>query len=142
MNVEGPSCSTCKPGTFHLSQENKDGCLSCFCMGVTQQCSSSTYYRDMVRSPHDTMNGSTLNQMWSCMGWTGSSKHKLILAKEKSCVLLFQKSVNSPLVFTVRASLSQPIKWLWDFSHMDSHFLNIWHHWCSSGLLLKSFIKP
>uniref|UniRef100_A0A3B3VSB1 Heparan sulfate proteoglycan 2 n=1 Tax=Poecilia latipinna TaxID=48699 RepID=A0A3B3VSB1_9TELE len=49
-NVEGPSCSTCKAGTFHLSQENKDGCLSCFCMGVTQQCFSSTYYRDVVSS--------------------------------------------------------------------------------------------
>ncbi|XP_054634275.1 basement membrane-specific heparan sulfate proteoglycan core protein isoform X10 [Dunckerocampus dactyliophorus] len=51
MNVEGPSCSTCKAGTFHLSQQNKDGCLSCFCMGVTQQCSSSNYYRDLVSSP-------------------------------------------------------------------------------------------
>ncbi|TMS16751.1 Basement membrane-specific heparan sulfate proteoglycan core protein [Larimichthys crocea] len=50
MNVEGPSCSSCKSGTFHLSQQNKDGCLSCFCMGVTQQCSSSTYYRDLVSS--------------------------------------------------------------------------------------------
>ncbi|XP_042264745.1 basement membrane-specific heparan sulfate proteoglycan core protein isoform X4 [Thunnus maccoyii] len=50
MNVEGPSCSNCKPGTFHLSPENKDGCLSCFCTGVTQQCSSSTYYRDLVSS--------------------------------------------------------------------------------------------
>ncbi|XP_029973802.1 basement membrane-specific heparan sulfate proteoglycan core protein isoform X2 [Salarias fasciatus] len=50
MNVEGPSCSSCKPGTFHLDQENKDGCLSCFCMGVTQQCSSSTHYRDLVSS--------------------------------------------------------------------------------------------
>lgn len=49
MNVEGQYCSTCKTGAFHLSQENKDGCLSCFCMGVTQQCSSSTYYRDLVR---------------------------------------------------------------------------------------------
>uniref|UniRef100_A0A672H4F7 Heparan sulfate proteoglycan 2 n=1 Tax=Salarias fasciatus TaxID=181472 RepID=A0A672H4F7_SALFA len=45
-----PSCSSCKPGTFHLDQENKDGCLSCFCMGVTQQCSSSTHYRDLVSS--------------------------------------------------------------------------------------------
>uniref|UniRef100_A0A669DG86 Heparan sulfate proteoglycan 2 n=1 Tax=Oreochromis niloticus TaxID=8128 RepID=A0A669DG86_ORENI len=43
-------CSTCKTGAFHLSQENKDGCLSCFCMGVTQQCSSSTHYRDLVSS--------------------------------------------------------------------------------------------
>ncbi|XP_071333360.1 basement membrane-specific heparan sulfate proteoglycan core protein isoform X1 [Trachinotus anak] len=48
MNVEGPSCSSCKLGTFSLSSENKDGCLSCFCMGITQQCSSSTYYRDLV----------------------------------------------------------------------------------------------
>lgn len=50
MNVAGPSCSTCKPGTFHLSRENKDGCLSCFCMGITQQCTSSTYYRDEISS--------------------------------------------------------------------------------------------
>ncbi|XP_034445775.1 basement membrane-specific heparan sulfate proteoglycan core protein isoform X2 [Hippoglossus hippoglossus] len=50
MNTEGPSCSSCKAGTFHLGQENKDGCLSCFCMGITQQCSSSTYYRDLVSS--------------------------------------------------------------------------------------------
>nr|XP_033484843.1 basement membrane-specific heparan sulfate proteoglycan core protein isoform X12 [Epinephelus lanceolatus] len=50
MNVEGPSCSSCKAGTFHLSPQNKDGCLSCFCMGVTQQCSSSTHYRDLVSS--------------------------------------------------------------------------------------------
>uniref|UniRef100_I3KIJ1 Heparan sulfate proteoglycan 2 n=1 Tax=Oreochromis niloticus TaxID=8128 RepID=I3KIJ1_ORENI len=50
MNVEGQYCSTCKTGAFHLSQENKDGCLSCFCMGVTQQCSSSTHYRDLVSS--------------------------------------------------------------------------------------------
>ncbi|KAI4896717.1 hypothetical protein NFI96_032885, partial [Prochilodus magdalenae] len=39
---------TCKSGTFHLSPANKDGCLACFCMGVTQQCSSSPYYRDVV----------------------------------------------------------------------------------------------
>ncbi|KAM8864759.1 basement membrane-specific heparan sulfate proteoglycan core protein isoform 8-T8 [Spinachia spinachia] len=50
LNVEGPSCSNCKPGTFHLSREVKDGCLSCFCMGVSQQCSSSTHYRDTVSS--------------------------------------------------------------------------------------------
>ncbi|TRY87102.1 hypothetical protein DNTS_009172, partial [Danionella cerebrum] len=39
---------SCKRGTFHLSPANKDGCLSCFCMGVTQQCTSSSYYRDVV----------------------------------------------------------------------------------------------
>eukprot|EP00066_Takifugu_rubripes_P028084 XP_011617350.1 PREDICTED: basement membrane-specific heparan sulfate proteoglycan core protein [Takifugu rubripes] len=50
MNVEGPTCTSCKPGNFHLSSGNKDGCLSCFCMGVTQQCFSSAYYRDVVSS--------------------------------------------------------------------------------------------
>uniref|UniRef100_A0A671K2C7 Basement membrane-specific heparan sulfate proteoglycan core protein-like n=1 Tax=Sinocyclocheilus anshuiensis TaxID=1608454 RepID=A0A671K2C7_9TELE len=48
MNVEGSTCSTCKQGTFYLSPANKDGCLSCFCMGVTQQCSSSRHYRDVI----------------------------------------------------------------------------------------------
>uniref|UniRef100_A0A8C5CHM1 Heparan sulfate proteoglycan 2 n=1 Tax=Gadus morhua TaxID=8049 RepID=A0A8C5CHM1_GADMO len=50
INIEGSSCANCKSGTFHLSPDNKDGCLSCFCMGVTQLCSSSTYYRDLVSS--------------------------------------------------------------------------------------------
>nr|XP_023690745.1 basement membrane-specific heparan sulfate proteoglycan core protein isoform X5 [Paramormyrops kingsleyae] len=48
--VEGPLCAQCKPGHFHLSPAHKDGCLSCFCMGITQQCSSSSYYRDLVSS--------------------------------------------------------------------------------------------
>ncbi|KAK2825049.1 hypothetical protein Q7C36_018976 [Tachysurus vachellii] len=48
MNVEGPSCSICKPGTFNLSPANKDGCMPCFCMGVTQKCFSSSLYRDWI----------------------------------------------------------------------------------------------
>ncbi|KAM9751596.1 basement membrane-specific heparan sulfate proteoglycan core protein isoform 3-T3 [Menidia menidia] len=50
MHVEGPSCSRCKAGTFYLDERNNDGCLSCFCMGVTQQCSSSALYRDTLSS--------------------------------------------------------------------------------------------
>uniref|UniRef100_A0A8D2Q521 Heparan sulfate proteoglycan 2 n=1 Tax=Varanus komodoensis TaxID=61221 RepID=A0A8D2Q521_VARKO len=50
-NVEGPSCGTCRPHHFHLSADNPDGCLPCFCMGVTQQCSSSTHYRHVVSRP-------------------------------------------------------------------------------------------
>ncbi|KAG5835509.1 hypothetical protein ANANG_G00244770 [Anguilla anguilla] len=49
-HTEGPSCSLCKQGFFHLSSAHKDGCLPCFCMGVAQQCSSSSYYRDTVSS--------------------------------------------------------------------------------------------
>nr|XP_014348776.1 PREDICTED: basement membrane-specific heparan sulfate proteoglycan core protein [Latimeria chalumnae] len=50
-NVEGPDCSACRPGYFHLSSENQEGCTPCFCMGVIQQCSSSNYYRNVVTSP-------------------------------------------------------------------------------------------
>ncbi|XP_072334658.1 basement membrane-specific heparan sulfate proteoglycan core protein isoform X2 [Scyliorhinus torazame] len=50
-NVQGRTCDTCKAGYFYLSAESREGCLPCFCMGVTQQCSSSSYYRKLVASP-------------------------------------------------------------------------------------------
>ncbi|XP_067328853.1 basement membrane-specific heparan sulfate proteoglycan core protein isoform X4 [Anolis sagrei] len=50
-NVEGPQCDSCRPHHFHLSDENREGCLPCFCMGVTQQCASSSYHRDTVSTP-------------------------------------------------------------------------------------------
>ncbi|XP_052124491.1 basement membrane-specific heparan sulfate proteoglycan core protein isoform X6 [Frankliniella occidentalis] len=47
-NVEGHSCDYCRPGTFDLSPNNSEGCLSCFCMGVTDQCQSSTLHRTQI----------------------------------------------------------------------------------------------
>lgn len=47
-NVAGALCDECKPGSFHLTAGNPDGCLQCFCMGVTKQCASSTWTRDQV----------------------------------------------------------------------------------------------
>ncbi|KAK7884903.1 hypothetical protein WMY93_028026 [Mugilogobius chulae] len=47
-NVAGTLCDECKPGFFHLSEANPEGCLQCFCMGVTKQCASSTWNRDQV----------------------------------------------------------------------------------------------
>nr|Q05793.1 RecName: Full=Basement membrane-specific heparan sulfate proteoglycan core protein; Short=HSPG; Contains: RecName: Full=Endorepellin; Contains: RecName: Full=LG3 peptide; Flags: Precursor [Mus musculus]AAA39911.1 perlecan [Mus musculus] len=46
--VEGRSCSHCRPHHFHLSASNPEGCLPCFCMGVTQQCASSSYSRQLI----------------------------------------------------------------------------------------------
>ncbi|XP_043301913.1 basement membrane-specific heparan sulfate proteoglycan core protein isoform X5 [Cervus canadensis] len=46
--VEGLTCSQCRPHHFHLSASNPDGCLPCFCMGVTQQCASSSYTRHLI----------------------------------------------------------------------------------------------
>lgn len=47
-NVVGALCDECKIGTFHLAADNPEGCLQCFCMGVTKQCASSTWRRDQV----------------------------------------------------------------------------------------------
>ncbi|XP_039223672.1 basement membrane-specific heparan sulfate proteoglycan core protein isoform X11 [Crotalus tigris] len=48
-NVQGTSCSECVTGSFHLSHGNPDGCLRCFCMGVSRQCASSSWNRDQVQ---------------------------------------------------------------------------------------------
>ncbi|XP_053431699.1 basement membrane-specific heparan sulfate proteoglycan core protein isoform X4 [Nycticebus coucang] len=46
--VEGLTCNHCRPHHFHLSASNPDGCLPCFCMGITQQCASSSYTRHLI----------------------------------------------------------------------------------------------
>ncbi|XP_037089474.1 basement membrane-specific heparan sulfate proteoglycan core protein-like [Pollicipes pollicipes] len=43
--VTGSRCDRCVPRAFHLSASNQHGCVNCFCMGVTDQCSSSDWYR-------------------------------------------------------------------------------------------------
>ncbi|XP_033097920.1 basement membrane-specific heparan sulfate proteoglycan core protein-like [Anneissia japonica] len=47
-NVEGDKCNSCKPKTFFLGPKNPKGCISCFCMGVSTDCSSSTWSRDSL----------------------------------------------------------------------------------------------
>ncbi|CAH1394861.1 unnamed protein product, partial [Nezara viridula] len=46
--VTGTNCSECVQSAFHLSPSNQDGCISCFCMGITDSCSSSNLYRDQI----------------------------------------------------------------------------------------------
>ncbi|KAK9500538.1 hypothetical protein O3M35_001785 [Rhynocoris fuscipes] len=43
-NVEGTRCDQCRPGTFHLTEENVKGCHECYCSGATSDCTSSNYY--------------------------------------------------------------------------------------------------
>jgi dystroglycan 1 len=47
--VQGLRCSTCQEGYFNLNQDNDEGCLKCFCMGIATQCTSSNYFRDEIR---------------------------------------------------------------------------------------------
>ncbi|XP_076189692.1 laminin subunit alpha-2 isoform X3 [Aptenodytes patagonicus] len=41
VNVEGVHCDRCKSGTFGLSARNPLGCSSCYCFGLTTQCSEA-----------------------------------------------------------------------------------------------------
>ncbi|KAL3861185.1 hypothetical protein ACJMK2_007245 [Sinanodonta woodiana] len=47
--AQGRRCERCREGYFYLSEENEQGCLSCYCSGITNQCTSSSYYRDVIR---------------------------------------------------------------------------------------------
>ncbi|CAL7942482.1 unnamed protein product [Xylocopa violacea] len=45
----GLTCNQCKANTFNLASKNQFGCISCFCMGITNKCASSNWYRNDVR---------------------------------------------------------------------------------------------
>jgi dystroglycan 1 len=47
-DVIGNRCDQCPANSFHLNA--RTGCINCFCMGVTNDCTSTSYYRDTVRA--------------------------------------------------------------------------------------------
>lgn len=62
-NCEGPRCDRCREGSFGLSEKNPQGCLTCFCSGVTRQCNSARLYRSqIVMQIIDTQHGFTLSE--------------------------------------------------------------------------------
>lgn len=46
--VVGARCDQCSEGSYYLNA--RGGCINCFCMGVTNACSSSALFRDSVRA--------------------------------------------------------------------------------------------
>ncbi|XP_071582302.1 basement membrane-specific heparan sulfate proteoglycan core protein isoform X3 [Temnothorax nylanderi] len=60
-NVEGPECNRCRPSTYGLRAENIDGCIECYCSGVTDQCHESTLYVQQIPMwVYDSHHGFTL----------------------------------------------------------------------------------
>ncbi|XP_078373908.1 laminin subunit alpha-like [Oculina patagonica] len=43
-NSAGLLCDECKSGYFYLTSNNPEGCTNCVCMGITSNCSSTTYH--------------------------------------------------------------------------------------------------
>lgn len=46
--MTGFRCDQCKVNSFYLNNESPNGCIDCFCMGVTKSCSSSSLFKDTV----------------------------------------------------------------------------------------------
>ncbi|KAL6255161.1 hypothetical protein P5V15_013494 [Pogonomyrmex californicus] len=47
-NVIGEICDSCKPGYFALMKDNIDGCMPCYCFGVTDRCTTARLlYREV-----------------------------------------------------------------------------------------------
>ncbi|XP_050453317.1 basement membrane-specific heparan sulfate proteoglycan core protein isoform X8 [Cataglyphis hispanica] len=60
-NVEGLECNRCRPSTYGLRAENIDGCIECYCSGVTDQCHESTLYVQQIPMwVYDSHHGFTL----------------------------------------------------------------------------------
>ncbi|XP_078659257.1 laminin subunit alpha-2-like [Branchiostoma floridae x Branchiostoma belcheri] len=55
-NVEGKSCTLCKEGSFNLEEENPNGCTSCFCFGITDQCRQANLVTEQVTPDADNNN--------------------------------------------------------------------------------------
>lgn len=47
-NVVGKNCDQCQENTFFLDADNPYGCLRCFCMEVTKQCTSTSWNKAQV----------------------------------------------------------------------------------------------
>ncbi|XP_076023918.1 laminin subunit alpha-2 [Genypterus blacodes] len=65
-NVEGENCDRCKLGFFNLHADNRLGCEKCSCMGVTSQCSASTWtYQNEMTLTGWHLIGETGGRVWS-----------------------------------------------------------------------------
>uniref|UniRef100_A0A915KQ45 Basement membrane-specific heparan sulfate proteoglycan core protein n=1 Tax=Romanomermis culicivorax TaxID=13658 RepID=A0A915KQ45_ROMCU len=47
--ASGPDCGQCGEYSFYLAPSNPQGCIRCFCMGITRNCHSSNYFRTQER---------------------------------------------------------------------------------------------
>lgn len=47
--MEGRTCDRCKRSFFNLQSDEPEGCVPCFCFGLTNDCKCANYYKDTVR---------------------------------------------------------------------------------------------
>ncbi|XP_029351939.1 laminin subunit alpha-2 isoform X3 [Echeneis naucrates] len=65
-NVEGENCDRCKLGFYNLRRDNRRGCEKCSCMGLSSQCSASTWtYQNETTLTGWHLVGDTGGRVWS-----------------------------------------------------------------------------
>ncbi|PFX26969.1 basement membrane-specific heparan sulfate proteoglycan core protein-like isoform X2 [Stylophora pistillata] len=47
-HVEGSKCDRCKRSFFNLQSDDPEGCVPCFCFGVSAVCKCADYYKDII----------------------------------------------------------------------------------------------
>ncbi|XP_055844274.1 basement membrane-specific heparan sulfate proteoglycan core protein isoform X29 [Episyrphus balteatus] len=47
-HTTGARCDECAASSFFLNSFTYSGCIECFCMGISKQCSSSSWYRSLI----------------------------------------------------------------------------------------------
>ncbi|XP_068699347.1 basement membrane-specific heparan sulfate proteoglycan core protein-like isoform X3 [Montipora foliosa] len=47
-HVQGRNCDKCKRSFFNLQSDDPDGCVACFCFGVSKDCKCANLYKDIV----------------------------------------------------------------------------------------------
>ena len=60
-HVSGTQCNQCKAESFFLNPISVGGCVECFCMGVTKSCTSSSWFRDTIRTTFSNNNQREFN---------------------------------------------------------------------------------
>ncbi|CAF3425584.1 unnamed protein product [Rotaria sp. Silwood1] len=55
-NVEGARCDQCKRSHFYLNPTTPNGCLPCFCSGVSTDCTSTDWRRQPIPLPLNNWN--------------------------------------------------------------------------------------
>lgn len=64
-NVIGVHCNECKENSFMTNSPNTPKCIECFCNGVSETCSSSSWYRKSINLQYGGFRGQSALAVYS-----------------------------------------------------------------------------
>ena len=130
--TEGKDCSQCKPGYFYPEKSNAQGCRSCYCMGITDQCVSSKYYRDQAST-----SGKPHSLCFSCLLTILINYSKLSIIARLSLVKSHKTYLCSALLSPLYHSKNFAVHPV--HSNNNSIPLGIFQSCCNHGTIMNIF---